>query len=88
MQLHSIAVEPKQEDLLNWLKDQRGTHLMPVTVHTESTRLDGGYLSVAIHVGGKHDAVEKARLMQKIEDEWNYKVPNPAIKLLLVPTKD
>ncbi len=58
-----------------------------MTVYTDSPKHEDNYVTVFISVGGNKDAVRKARLMQKIEDEWNFGNPRPNVKLLLRPTR-
>ena len=83
---NNLSTQHKQ--LLSWLKSKTGSSVMPFRIHTDSSRIDDDYVSVAIYVGGEVSAIDKALLMQEIEDEWNYATPRPRINLLLVPTKD
>lgn len=75
-------------ELIEWLQARLSEERVPTNVHTNIARLDSNYLYVPLYVGGKQDAIAKARLMQKIEDEWNFGKPHPDLRLLLVPTKD
>ncbi len=83
-QVHSEQIE----DLVAWLKLRISKERVDINVHFDLKRLDGNYLYVPIYVGGNKDAIAKARLMQKIEDEWNFGTARPDLRLLLIPTKD
>ncbi len=73
--------------MLSWLTERAAREKMPVKVYTDAPKHEPHFITVFISVGGKKDAVSKAHLMQKIEDEWNYGKPRPNIKLLLIPTR-
>jgi hypothetical protein len=72
------------DEVACWVEKKAG---IGVLARRELAKDEDEYLYLPVHVDGK-GPFEIAKLLQKIEDEWNDTEPEKLPRLLLIPTKD
>ena len=80
--------EKSYEDVYEWLRRQAENLGLRVLLLTQDASLRGGWLYLPTHLEGVLDPYENAIKLQKLEDTWNDREPQPEPPLYLVPVKD
>ena len=85
-QLHAQDVD--YQKVYDWLYSQAEKLELNVSLLTEDAALQNGWLYLPTHIDGVRDAYDNALKLQKLEDTWNDRVPQPEPPLFLVPARD
>ena len=85
-QLHAQDVD--YQKVYDWLYSQAEKLGLNVSLLTEDAALQNGWLYLPAHIDGVLDAYDNALKLQKLEDTWNDRVPQPEPPLFLVPARD
>ncbi len=74
-----------EEAVYKWLRNAAKRRHIDARIHTELVKQDRNWLYIPVYVEGS-DAAEKALILQKLEDAWRNRKPEPYWQLLLIPT--
>lgn len=88
----TLAVSSKKnndiyQDVYDWLHHQAKLFGLQATILADEATLRSGWLYLPIYIEGVADAYDNALKLQKLEDTWNDRTPQPEPPLFLVPAK-
>ena len=86
--LNSQDVDGTYQDVYEWLRDQAKVFGLQATLLVDEATLRSGWLYLPVHIEGVTDAYDNALKLQKLEDTWNDRSPQPEPPLFLVSAKD
>jgi hypothetical protein len=80
--------DQRYQKVYDWLHAQAELLGLQVTLQADEATLRHGWLYLPVYIEGASDAYDNAIKLQKLEDTWNDRVPQPEPPLFLVPAKD
>lgn len=72
-------------ELLTWLSREATTQGLRIQPRTQSARVEGRYLHVPVYLEGVSGVYERASTLQRLEDSWNNREPEPERLLFIIP---
>jgi hypothetical protein len=81
----SNIAEATTQTVVQFLKTEIDQRHLPVQLYEERALQFGRQIKIPAYVEGDYDAVDKARMLQSIEDAWNDRDPEPALIATLLP---
>ena len=81
-------LETDHQEVYDWLHQQAEKLGLSVSLLTEDATIQNGWLYLPTHIDGVVDAYDNTVKLQKLEDTWNDREPQPKPPLFLVPARD
>jgi hypothetical protein len=84
----SVAVEqtPQVKEIVDFLQNEIRLHNLPIILYSKyAMQLNNRLVQVPAFVEGDSDIVDKAHMLQSIEDAWNDRDPEPALIVTIMP---
>lgn len=76
------------EEVYEWLRVQAEQLGLRVSLLTDEAKLQSGWLYLPTYIEDVTDAYDNALKLQRLEDTWNDRKPQPQPPLFLVPAKN
>ena len=86
--INSHETDQSYQEVYDWLHAQAEVLSLQVTLLADEATLRHGWLYLPVHIAGVADAYDNAIKLQKLEDTWNDRSPQPEPPLFLISAKD
>jgi len=83
-----VASVNNLEEVYEWLRSQAESLGLRTSILTSEAMLQNGWLYLPVHIEGVLDPYDSAIKLQRLEDTWNDREPQPEPPVFLVPAKD
>ena len=84
----TVPTTEMYQEVYEWLKSRAEELGLRVSLLTDEAMLRSGWLYLPVHIEGVTDAYDDATKLQRLEDTWNDRDPQPQPPLFLIPAKD
>ena len=82
--LERPTTQAVHQEVYDWLHLQAEEFGLRISLFPEDEKMQSGMLSLPVHVEGAKDAIDSILKLQKLEDAWNDREPQPQPSLFLV----